>query len=112
MELDWATLTHAVDIQANILVNSDRRACLADFGLAAIVEDTIFADGPSSHKAGGTTRWMAPEIMDPERYGYIKRSRRKLPSKSTDIYALGMMILEVRIRSPLLPLLQYNLIYL
>ena len=38
---------------------------------------------------------MAPEILDPERYGYIKRARRKLPSKSTDIYALGMTILEV-----------------
>lgn len=44
---------------------------------------------------GGTIRWMAPEILDPERYGYTRRSRRKLPSKSTDIYALGMTILEV-----------------
>jgi hypothetical protein len=37
---------------------------------------------------------MAPEILDPEKYGYVRRTRRKLPSKSTDVYALGMTILE------------------
>ena len=88
-----------IDIQANILINSDRRACLADFGLAAIIEDASSGDGPSGHKAGGTTRWMAPEILDPERFGYTKRSRRRLPSRSTDAYALGMTILEVRMSS-------------
>lgn len=93
-----------VDLQANILINSKRRACLADFGLAAIIEDASSVDGASSHKAGGTIRWMAPEILDPDKYGYVKRARRKLPSKSTDIYALGMTILEARTHSPL-PLL-------
>lgn len=80
---------------ANILINSECRACLADFGLAAIIEESTSIEGVSGPKAGGTIRWMAPEILDPERYGYIKRARRKLPSKSTDIYALGMTILEV-----------------
>ena len=84
------------DIQANILINSDRCACLADFGLAAIIEETASIDGASNNKTGGTIRWMAPEILNPEKYGYVKRARRKLPSKSTDIYALGMTILEVR----------------
>ena len=90
-----------IDMQANILINSERRACLADFGLAAIIEDTTSGDGPSGNKTGGTTRWMAPEILDPDRFGYTKRSRKRLPSKSTDIYALGMTILEVRMSSPL-----------
>ena len=89
-----------IDMQANILINSDRRACLVDFGLAAIIEDASSYDGPSGHKPGGTTRWMAPEILDPDRFGYTERSRRRLPSKSTDIYALGMTILEVRMSSP------------
>ena len=92
-------MTSDMDMQANILINSDRRACLADFGLAAIIEDASSADGPSGHKTGGTTRWMAPEILDPDRFGYTKRSRKRLPSKSTDIYALGMTILEVRMSS-------------
>ena len=89
------------DIQANILVNSECRACLADFGLAAIAE-TSSIEGSSGHKAGGTIRWMAPEILDPGKYGFVKHARRKLPSKSTDIYALGMTVLEVRATS-LLP---------
>jgi hypothetical protein len=38
-------------------------------------------------------------------------ARRKLPSKSTDIYALGMTILEVRTNSPLLLLLSRNLTF-
>jgi serine/threonine protein kinase len=93
------------DIQANVLINSEHRACLADFGLVAIrePEEASSVDGPSVDKVAGTIRWMAPEILDPARYGYIKRARRKLPSKSTDIYALGMTILEVR--AILLPLL-------
>ena len=93
----WPKLTCDDDLQANILINSKCRACLADFGLASIVEDASSVDGPPTHKAGGTIRWMAPEILDPDRYGYIKKARRKLPSKCTDIYALGMTILEARI---------------
>ena len=54
---------------------------------------------------------MAPEILDPERYGYTRRARSKLPSKSTDIYALGMTILEVRLRLLFLLHLSRNLIY-
>ena len=91
-----------IDIQADILINSERRACLADFGLTVIIEDATSDDEPSDHKTGGTTRWMAPEILDPDRFGYTKRSRRRLPSKSTDIYALGMTILQVRMSSLLL----------
>ena len=55
---------------------------------------------------------MAPEILNPDRYGYTKRARRKLPSKSTDIYALGMTILEARIGLLLLLLLSHNVIFL
>jgi serine/threonine protein kinase len=102
-------LTGDGDLQANILINSEFRACLADFGLAAIIEDASYLEGTGTYKTAGTIRWMAPEILDPEKYGYIKRARRKLPSKSTDIYALGMTILEVRIGSPLLLLLSRNI---
>ena len=106
-----AVLTGDVGVQANILINSERCACLADFGLLAIIEDedALLDEGPSSHRVGGTTRWMAPEILDPESYGYTKWRRRKLPSKSTDTYALGMTILEVRISSPLPLLMPRNL---
>ena len=45
-------------------------------------------------EAGDSIRWTAPELMDPERFGYTKNLVAKLPSKSTDLYALGMTILE------------------
>ena len=64
---------------------------MADFGLAIVVEETI------SNELKGTTRWMAPELMDPERYGFIGESQKQLPSKSTDMYAIGMTVLEVSV---------------
>lgn len=95
--------TSSVDIQANILIDSECCARLADFGLAAIVEDTAPVDGSSSLQTGGAVRWMAPEILDPAKYGHTKWSREELSSKSTDVYALGMTILEVRMSPPPAP---------
>ena len=42
---------------------SECRACLADFGLATIIQDTSPSEKPRGHKAEGTTRWMAPELI-------------------------------------------------
>ena len=39
----------------------------------------------------GTTRWMSPELLDPEAFGF----RDSRPTKESDRYALGMVILEV-----------------
>ena len=43
--------------QANILIDDDRRARLADFGLSTITLG-------STASSGGTLRWAAPEILD------------------------------------------------
>jgi serine/threonine protein kinase len=113
--------------KANILINEDRRACLADFGLSTITgvptragagasqvslisDDTVmsFAAGASrtslisndslmSFTAGGTYRWMSPELLDPEMFG-IPRSEGDRPTRQSDCYALGMVIYEVRVR--------------
>ena len=45
----------------------------------------------------GTIRWMAPELMFPEEFGFTSESQIRLPSRGTDVYALGMTILEVRL---------------
>jgi len=89
----------------NILVDSDFRARLADFGRARIIDDDALEDQtkPSTGierdnkigEAGDFVRWSAPEMMDPDRFGFTKNLVSGLPSKSTDIYALGMTILEV-----------------
>jgi hypothetical protein len=80
---------------------------LAGFGRARVVDDDALEDQtkPSvaverDSKIGGvgdSLRWTAPEMMDPDRFGFTKDLAAKLPSKSTDTYALGMTILEVSV---------------
>ncbi|KAJ6577986.1 kinase-like domain-containing protein [Mycena capillaripes] len=48
---------------ANILINDDGRACLADFGLALAFETQAFSTS-SAGSTRGTLRWLAPEILD------------------------------------------------
>ena len=45
---------------------------------------------------------MAPEIILPENFGYVGEHLKRLPSVSTDIYAIGMTILEVSTYLPAL----------
>ena len=95
-------------MKANILINYDRRACIADFGLSTITGTTIHTGGVSqasllskdtlmSFTGGGTRRWMSPELLDPERFG-IPESEDDRPTRQSDCYALGMVIYEVGIR--------------
>ena len=76
------------------MIDSTSHARLADFGLAAIIDEATLGSTVNDGMRG-TLRWMAPEIMDPERFGFTGGSMKRLPSMSTDIYALGMTILEV-----------------
>ena len=82
-----------VDPQANILITAHDpvRACLADFGFMTIVYDE--ADGPDGTSAlcGGTMHFMAPELLSPNKFGKAKCQ----VSKEADIYAFGMVILQV-----------------
>jgi serine/threonine protein kinase len=86
--------THSsnIDPQANILITSDDpvRARLADFGFMAIVYDE--ADGPESASAlgGGTTPFMAPELLSPAMFG----KTRCQVSKEADVYAFAMVVLQ------------------
>ena len=75
----------------------DSKYCarLADFGLAMIVDEPIGRTTNSGGEIRGTTRWMAPELMSPEEFGFTGELLKQLPSMSTDIYAIGMTILEV-----------------
>ena len=86
-------------------MDSNLRARLADFSRLRIIDDDALEDGMKPQtglepddkigKLGDSVRWNAPEMMDPDRFGFTMSSFSKLPSKSTDIYALGMTILEV-----------------
>ncbi|KAF9649121.1 kinase-like protein [Thelephora ganbajun] len=76
---------------ANILINKDRRACIADFGLTTITGVVTRAAAGSSQ---ASLRWMSPELLDPERFG-IPQSEDNRPTRQSDCYALGMVVYEV-----------------
>ena len=101
--------TSHLPAKANILVNKERRACIADFGLSTITGVTKYAaagasqaslisnDTLMSFTGGGTRRWMSPELLDPERFA-MPESEDNRPTMQSDCYALGMVIYEVGVR--------------
>ncbi|KAJ7041214.1 kinase-like domain-containing protein [Mycena alexandri] len=70
----------------NILITQDWRACLADFGLSVVSNAT----SSMSTNRGGSVYWMAPELLDSERFG-CEFTR----TPATDVYAFGCVCLEV-----------------
>ena len=77
-----------LSIKANILIDKNGHALLGDFGLTFDPESLI-DEGPPPN--AGTTRWMSPELLLPEEFGFSESQ----PTKQSDCYALGMVVLEV-----------------
>ena len=73
------------------MIDQNGNACLADFGLLTFVSDPSNPTSGSSITNAGTTRWMSPELLYPEHFGFMQ-SR---PTNESDCYALGMVIFEV-----------------
>ncbi|KAJ7017258.1 kinase-like domain-containing protein [Mycena alexandri] len=78
---------------ANILITNEWSACLTDFGLASF-SDATAATHTSRHRAG-SLRWMAPELIDPDRFG-----RQFLRTPATDVFAFGCVCLELYTGQP------------
>lgn len=76
-------------LQANILVTSSGRACLADFGIA-IVRDSHGQMTTTMFNGGGTVNFMAPELLRPEPDFDVKNLDK------CDMYAFGCVCYEVR----------------
>jgi len=71
---------------ANILVNDDGSACLADFGLSRTHEEVTSL----SLRDAGSQRYMAPELFEgPENESV------PLKTLASDIYAFGQVTLEL-----------------
>lgn len=87
------TLTPYLSLQDNVLIDSDCRARLADFGLANFDRSRWLGVTSTSSDQGGTRFYMAPELFRCESGG--TRSKGPLMRKEADIYALGMLIYEV-----------------
>ncbi|KAK9944893.1 hypothetical protein M0R45_010436 [Rubus argutus] len=71
------------DIKANnILIGPDFEPCIADFGLAKLVDEGAFAR--SSNTVAGSYGYIAPE------YGYSMKITEK-----SDVYSYGVVVLEM-----------------
>ncbi|KIO19423.1 hypothetical protein M407DRAFT_46765, partial [Tulasnella calospora MUT 4182] len=69
---------------ANVLVSTDFRARLCDFGLALLHEDSEFNRLGTSTGAKGSIRWNSPEIMD---------GAKRAPT--SDVYAWAWLVWEI-----------------
>jgi serine/threonine protein kinase len=74
-----------------VLIDENGHARLTDFGLTIVLHATKTA---TEARGGGSLRWMAPELLDPEGYG-ISEVEAGIPTKQSDVYALAMTIWEV-----------------
>ena len=94
--------------QCNILVNSNHSAVLANFRLAFFLpKPGVNTSAPVSDCDPCSVRWLAPELLFPEKFG-LQSVRR---TKETDIYAFAMVMYEV---SPLFafPIVRLDLVFI
>jgi serine/threonine protein kinase len=89
-------------LQANVLVDGSGRAYLADFGLSAVEDAEIlhWTSQSASASTGGTVRWQAPELFEPEPESSAyndstNRSSGPFNTKATDVYAWSCAGYEV-----------------
>jgi len=82
--LHSCSVVHGDLTGSNVLISSDGRAHLSDFGLSVIVAE--FAGTSYFTSAlNGTVRWIAPELLAiPEEEGAIT-----IPTSNSDIYSFG-----------------------
>jgi serine/threonine protein kinase len=72
-----------------VLVDSQYRARLTDFGLAITIYATVTAT--TTGRGVGTTRYMAPELFEWD----LESNEGGKPTKQTDVYALGISVWQV-----------------
>ncbi|KAH8103138.1 kinase-like domain-containing protein [Cristinia sonorae] len=73
----------------NALVDEDGSLRLTDFGMATIAEATPYAY--ASKHGGGAVRWTAPELIDPEEFGFTSAR----PTYASDVYSFALTCMEL-----------------
>ncbi|KAG6825107.1 hypothetical protein H0H92_004679 [Tricholoma furcatifolium] len=73
----------------NILVTQDEQACLADFGHSFVTDAAGVTGLSSAPISGGTPGFRAPELVDPNIEGKVRRT------EASDVFAFGMACYEM-----------------
>ena len=68
------------------------RACLADFGSMTMVLDPHQPMSCSVQSEGGTIAFMPPELLMPSEFDI----KNPVPTTEADVFAFGLVILQVR----------------
>ncbi|KAK1215506.1 Protein kinase of the Mitotic Exit Network [Marasmius sp. AFHP31] len=71
----------------NVLITPEFRACIGDFGLSHVADSHAVKLSTSfTSRAKGTTRWLAPELLNPE--------LSSVSTEQSDMYAYGCVCYE------------------
>ncbi|KAN0084324.1 Protein kinase-like domain containing protein [Tylopilus felleus] len=73
---------------SNVLVRADGRAYIADFGLSTLLTAVGGPSVASSRQNGGTVRWMAPELLNPQ------NPSPPSPTSRSDVYSFGSIMFQ------------------
>ncbi|KAG2359809.1 kinase-like domain-containing protein [Suillus spraguei] len=77
---------------SNVLMDESGRACLADYGLALIVASSTDMQTSTTQSVGSSSaaRWAAPELFSSD-----EDETEVQPTKSSDVYSLGCIMLQI-----------------
>ncbi|KAF9646166.1 kinase-like protein [Thelephora ganbajun] len=76
---------------ANVLISKSGKAQVCDYDLSPVMSNPIFTIAATPGVAG-SSRWLAPEIIDPPRK---TGSKPLAASKPADVFAFAMLAVEV-----------------
>lgn len=79
-------------LQDNVVIDEEGRANLCDFGMTTLVHSLNSINPSTRSSLCGTVQYMAPEMIDPEQGGL----QNPHPSLEVDIYALAILMWQVR----------------
>ncbi|KAF9219824.1 hypothetical protein BS17DRAFT_716225, partial [Gyrodon lividus] len=85
-------LTYMSNVQVNVLIHNNGRACIADFGLSMLLTELGASTFTTSFQARGTLHWAAPELLDLQ---MIENAPKVVLTLQSDVYSFGGITLQV-----------------